>query len=179
MRSRWSNWRRAKAPAIRIICEAVLLSVVYGIAHDMVTAHVWVEYFTVHHAKVVDSTSPVVMALVWGVLATWWVGAFAGILLWAFAAAGSLTPLPIERLRQIMLRGMGGLYVTAMLVLGLSYIGLGWIGQGHDIPDLEVRRRALAVGITHMYSYGAGALLILAMGFRTLQLRIRATKGSG
>jgi putative copper export protein len=78
-----------------------------------------------------------------------------------------------------MLRGLGGLYISAMLVLGLSYIGLGWIGQGHDIPDLEVRRRALAVGITHMYSYSAGALLILAMGVRALQLRYRAAKGSG
>jgi hypothetical protein len=166
------------ATAARLILEAILLSIVYGIAHDMVTAHVWVEYFTVHHAKVVESTSPVVMALVWGVLATWWVGALAGIWLWAFATAGSLPRLPIDRLRQVMLRGMGGLYVAAMLVLGLSYIGLGWIGQGHDIPDLEVRRRALAVGITHMYSYGAGALLILAMGFRALQLRYRAAKVS-
>ncbi|MCC7435450.1 MAG: hypothetical protein IT363_12255 [Methanoregulaceae archaeon] len=167
------------AAAARVILEAILLSVVYGIAHDMVTAHVWVEYFTVHHARVVASTDPVVMALVWGVLATWWVGVFAGILLWAFAVAGSLPSLPIERLRQIMLRGLSGLYISAMLVLGLSYIGLGWIGQGHDIPDLEVRRRALAVGITHMYSYSAGALLILAMGVRALQLRIQAAKGSG
>jgi len=162
------------AKFLRIVIEAILLSILYGIAHDMVTAHVWVEYFTVHHAKVVESTNPVVMALVWGVLATWWMGAFAGGLLWAFSTLGTFPALPLLRLRQIMLRGMGGLYVTAMLVLGLSYIGLGWIGQGHDIPDLEVRRRAMSVGITHMYSYGAGALLILAMGARVLYLRSRA-----
>ena len=30
---------------------------------------IWVDYFTVHHPKVVNSTSPIVMALVWGIIA--------------------------------------------------------------------------------------------------------------
>lgn len=153
-----------------------MLSIAYGIVHDMVTAHVWVEYFTIHHVKVVESESPVVMALVWGVIATWWMGAFAGTILWAFSTLGAMPELPLARLRQIMLRGMGGLLLSAMLVLMVAYLGLGFVGQGHDIEDLETKQRALAVAFTHTYSYSAGTLLVLAMGARALRLRLRLLK---
>lgn len=67
--------------SVRTVLDAVLLSIAYGIAHDLVTAHIWVEYFTVHHAKIIESESPIAMALLWGFLATFWVGLIAGILM--------------------------------------------------------------------------------------------------
>lgn len=49
------------------LVQVVAATCCLGLAIDLVTANVAVEYFTVHHPKVVDSESPWVMALVWGV----------------------------------------------------------------------------------------------------------------
>jgi hypothetical protein len=67
--------------SLRIVAVCTLAAVGYGILHDLVTAHVCVEYFTEWHPQMVSSRNPVVLALVWGVVATWWVGALLGVLL--------------------------------------------------------------------------------------------------
>ena len=59
----------------KIVLLSVLAAVGYGIAHDSVTAHVCVEYFSVAHPPIFGGThSPILLALGWGVIATWWVG---------------------------------------------------------------------------------------------------------
>lgn len=157
----------------RIVLDAVALSIAYGIAHDLVTAHVWVEYFTIHHAHIVDSDSPIVMALIWGVLATFWVGLFAGVLLVVCNRFGRWPRLPVARVRQLMVRGMAGLYVAAMLFLIVFYLFVGAIRPVDAPADWELRRRAMSVGVTHAFSYGVGTLVILGMGVRMLGLRKR------
>jgi hypothetical protein len=67
---------------------ALVAAVFYGVLHDNVTARLCVEYFTVGHPRVIASESPTVLALVWGVLATWWFGTFLGLLLAIAARAG-------------------------------------------------------------------------------------------
>lgn len=158
----------------RIVLDAVALSIAYGIAHDLVTAHVWVEYFTVHHAHIVDSDSPIVMALIWGVLATFWVGLFAGALLVVCNRFGRHPRLSVARVRQLMVRGMAGLYVAAMLFLIAFYIFVGAIRPVDAPADWETRRRAMTVGVTHAFSYGVGTLVIVGMGVRVFVLRRRA-----
>jgi hypothetical protein len=71
--------------SLRIILTCVVAAVLYGIVHDQFTAHICVEYFSVFHPPVFSTTSPTLLALGWGVIATWWMGAFLGVLL-AFAA---------------------------------------------------------------------------------------------
>ncbi len=58
----------------KIVLFSVGCAICYGILHDQVTAHVCVEYFTVGHVSLVSTTDPTVLAFVWGVVATWWVG---------------------------------------------------------------------------------------------------------
>lgn len=58
--------------ALRIVLYSILAAIGYGTCQDLVTAHIFVEYFTVAHPLIFPSDSPVVMALIWGVLATWW-----------------------------------------------------------------------------------------------------------
>jgi hypothetical protein len=70
---------------LKIWFLSIVAAVFYGILHDQVTAHLCVEYFSIAHPMILPLTSPTLLALEWGVLATWWVGAFLGILL-AFAA---------------------------------------------------------------------------------------------
>ncbi|MCC6696106.1 MAG: hypothetical protein IT365_10800 [Candidatus Hydrogenedentes bacterium] len=73
---------------LTVVVSVVAIAIAYGIAHDLATAHLCVEYFTVGHPRIVDSESPVVLALVWGVAATWWIGAFLGVLLAIACRAG-------------------------------------------------------------------------------------------
>lgn len=81
-----------------IIIGVVVAAIAYGIAHDLVTANLCVEYFTVGHPRIVDSESPAVLALVWGVAATWWVGAVLGVLLAIACRAGNA---PKRTLRDV------------------------------------------------------------------------------
>jgi hypothetical protein len=75
--------------ALANILLSIAAAVAYGIAHDQVTARICVEYFTIGHPRVIDSTSPTALAFAWGVLATWWVGLIGGVALAAAARAGT------------------------------------------------------------------------------------------
>ena len=95
--------------SLKILLLCVLSAIVYGIVHDQVTAHICVEYFSVFHPPVFLTHSPTLLGLGWGILATWWVGAFLGLLLMVTARAGSRRKLqaaalvaPIGRLLVIM-----------------------------------------------------------------------------
>ena len=58
---------------VKIVLSTLFSAISYGIIHDMITAHFCVEYFTIGHPKIIESESPVLLALLWGVIATWWV----------------------------------------------------------------------------------------------------------
>src|SRR5262245_56637759 len=75
--------------SVRILLLAIAVSVLYGIIHDQITARICVEYFTIGHPILIDTDSPTVLGLLWGVVATWWVGAILGTALAVAARAGS------------------------------------------------------------------------------------------
>jgi hypothetical protein len=56
---------------IKIVLLSILAAVSYGICHDQVTARICIEYFTIGHAPVFRTTSPTLLALGWGVIASW------------------------------------------------------------------------------------------------------------
>ena len=60
-----------------LILGSTLLACLLGICLDMVTAHVAVEYFSVHHPTIIETDQPWLLALIWGVAAAWWFGAAA------------------------------------------------------------------------------------------------------
>jgi len=113
--------------AMRIIGLCVLAAVVYGIAHDQVTARVCVEYFTIGHPRVFDTESPTLLALGWGIIASWWVGLLLGAPL-AFAAIRGPRP---KRSARSLLRPVAMLLVcmagTALVagVLGFALANSG------------------------------------------------------
>src|SRR5688572_13526384 len=75
--------------AIKIVLFCVFTACCYGIAHDLVTARVCVEYFTVAHDPILNNTqSPILLGIGWGIIATWWVGAILGVLLACSARLG-------------------------------------------------------------------------------------------
>src|SRR6266404_1487167 len=75
--------------SLRIILLCILAAVIYGIAHDQVTARICVEYFTIGHPPVFAGDDPTLLAIGWGTIATWWVGALLGVPLAITARAGS------------------------------------------------------------------------------------------
>ena len=74
--------------AAAIIALCIGASILYGILHDQITARVCVEYFTVGHPPIFGTDSPTLLALGWGVIATWWVGLMLGVPLAIAARAG-------------------------------------------------------------------------------------------
>jgi hypothetical protein len=75
--------------SLLIVLLCVDSAIGYGIAHDQITARVCIEYFTIGHPPVFDTDSPTLLALGWGVIATWWVGLMLGVPLAMAARAGS------------------------------------------------------------------------------------------
>jgi len=73
---------------LKIVLLCVTSAVCDGIVHDQFTARICIEYFTVFHPPVFGTQSPTLLAIGWGVIATWWVGAFLGIALAVAARAG-------------------------------------------------------------------------------------------
>ncbi len=107
---------------IKIVALAVLAAVAYGIAHDMVTAHVCVEYFSVAHPPVIGPSPPFVYALVWGVIATWWVGLPLGVMLAFVACVGRY-----NKLRTVVLLKPLRWFLGVQLVLSMSAGMVGYI----------------------------------------------------
>lgn len=75
---------------LRIVGTTTIAAVLYGVVHDQITARICLEYFTVTHPGLItfaeppeppEPPGPMVIGLMWGVVATWWVGLIAGTLL--------------------------------------------------------------------------------------------------
>jgi hypothetical protein len=141
--------------SLAVVGLCILGAIAFGIAHDLVTAHVSVEYFTVYHPRVIESESPVAMALLWGVIATWWMGAFFGIFLSLAATLGERPLLPLRRVCRALCVGLGIVYFLCMLTLVCSYVAVLTVGL--DTPNRSAE--LIAVGATHGLSYFASAIL--------------------
>jgi hypothetical protein len=66
--------------SFKIVGLCIIVAIAYGISQDLITTRVCVEYFTIGHPPVWGGVAdPTLLALTWGVLATWWVGLFLGV----------------------------------------------------------------------------------------------------
>lgn len=77
--------------AVKVVALCIAAAIVYGVLHDQITVRICLEYFTIGHPPVFPTRSPTLLALGWGVLATWWVGVLLGAPL-AFAATWGPEP---------------------------------------------------------------------------------------
>lgn len=74
---------------LAIIMLAVFGGAVYGILHDQVTVRVCLEYFTIGHPPIFPTHSPTLLAIGWGIAATWWVALPLGFTLAVVSRLGS------------------------------------------------------------------------------------------
>jgi hypothetical protein len=143
---------------LKIIALSILAGVLYGIVHDQVTARICLEYFTVFHPPLLPTHSPTLLALGWGIIATWWMGAFLGTALAIVCRAGSWPKLSARNL----VKPMEALLVTmAICAILAGMCGYLWGSFPEDMrgilaPSLE--RRFLADWWAHTASYASGFL---------------------
>ena len=117
--------------ALAIVMLSILAAVGYGVVHDQVTARICIEYFTIGHPPIFTQpvTSPTVIGVAWGVIATWWVGLGLGIPLAVAARAGKRPPRSVGSLVKpiaLLLLVMG---LLAALAGGVGYVAAsrGWV----------------------------------------------------
>jgi hypothetical protein len=111
--------------SILIVLLSIGSAIVYGIVHDQITVRICVEYFTIGHPPIFDTDSITLLALGWGIIATWWVGLIIGVPL-AMAARFGDRP---QRSASSLVRPMGILLLT----MGAAAVLAGIIG--HFLAD--------------------------------------------
>ena len=111
----------------KIVLLFTLAACVYGVLHDQVTARVCLEYFTVGHPRLIDSESPTVLALFWGVVASWWGGLLVGI---GAACAARLGTRPALSVRELFPSVRVLLAVMAITSLAAGLAGHALASRG-------------------------------------------------
>lgn len=123
-----------------------MLTVTYGVLHDQITARVCVEYFTVAHLPLVDSGSPTVLGLYWGVYASWKFGVVLGIAAALLSQVGSWPRLTLAELCTplgvfVLLLAMAS-FVCGVLAYGLALVG--WLTLGEPMAtEIAISRHSV------------------------------------
>lgn len=167
---------------MRIVLFATMAAIVYGVLHDLVTANLCVEYFTVAHPPVFPTRSPVLLALGWGVIATWWVGLGLGIGLALAARIGSAPKMKPAELRRpiVLLMIATGIAAVVSGAIGAALAAAGFPAVPDPWPTLIPADRLVAFSAdawAHMASYGIGAVGGLVIIVRTLRRRLATERG--
>jgi hypothetical protein len=146
--------------SLKIIAFCIFSACLYGIAHDQITARVCVEYFTIGHPRILDTDSPLLLGIAWGIVATWWVGALLGCAIAIVARAGSRPKLsPSEVARPV---------VILMLVAAVSALLAGLVGyslgkEGHvfllEPIASRVSREKHAAFLANLWAHSASYLV--------------------
>lgn len=172
---------------LRIVLASLALAILYGVVHDQLTVRVSLEYFTIGHPPVFATSSPTLLALGWGVIATWWVGLPLGFVLAAVARNGrTRAPLQLEDLVPRLLMLLAAMAVAATFAGLATYAGADVLGL--QLPEpLATRvpsgghRAFLAAWAAHAASYAVGiggALVLIATVAIQRRRRARGTASS-
>jgi hypothetical protein len=161
---------------IPIMLVFIGAAVAFGVVHDQVTARVCVEYFTIGHERIVATDSPLVLGLIWGVVATWWAGALAGVVVALAAREG---PWPRLTWRHFVRPAAALSVAMAIAALGAGVLGYaltasGRIGIVPSYADAIVpgrQARFMADVFAHATSYGVGLLGAIAIAVQSLAIR--------
>ena len=150
-------------PFIAIVAMAVFAGIVYGVLHDQVTARVCVEYFTIGHPPLIPSESPTLLALAWGVVATWWFSLPLGFALASSARVGDRPRLAASQLVKPVLCLLAAMGAAALLsgITGYLLAARHWLSPSEWVlQNIPSAKQAAFIGDlwAHSASYLAGFL---------------------
>ena len=161
---------------IALIC--VVAAVFYGIVHDQFTARICIEYFTIFHPPIFYTQSPTLLGIGWGILATWWVGAFFAVPIIFAARAGRRRPLPaselipsIASLLVFMALSAVVFGVTGYVLARKGFLATDWLTFS---PDPLLRYRFMADWWAHTASYASAFLGGIVLCVMTYRRRLRS-----
>jgi len=148
-------------PSLRIIGLCMLAAIAYGLVHDQITVRVCVEYFSVTHPHLISTNSPTVLALAWGVVATWWVGLGLGIILSLASRVGRWPTLDARDLLPsvLILLGVMAVFATLAGIAGFQLSSQGKVAIPMEVADAVPRamhHRWMAAWFAHNASYDVG-----------------------
>ena len=156
------------AESLKIIALAMGAAIVYGMAHDQITIRVCPEYFTVAHPHIFNTASLTLIALGWGVVATWWAGLGAGVAFALAARAGAAQKFTWRRLVRPV---MALFVIMAACATAAGFFG-HWMAATGKISSLQAwglmlpaeKQPAFRADVfTHAISYlvgGVGSVVI-------------------
>lgn len=148
---------------LSIVLGTIGLACVLGICVDIVTAHVAVEYFTVHHPRIIASDQPIVLAFVWGIAASWWFGAITGTIA-AAINSGRQHPLSAKRILRWVAVACASIWTIMMLIVFAIMQISSYIPLEKRRETFESDRRLVAVAMAHQYEYAFGGIALLIIG---------------
>jgi len=162
----------------RIVGLCVGTSILYGILHDQVTAHICVEYFTIGHPRIFPTESPTLLAVGWGIIATRWVGIFLGLILATTSRFGAQPKLTAAELRSPI-----AILLTVMAVTSFVAGIVGYGGARASVLTIaeplrsritpEGHDRFLANTFAHLAAYGTAGIGGISLAIRILIVRNR------
>lgn len=168
--------RSLVSTAAKIVWSMTLLAIAFGVLHDLFSAAVCKEYFTVHHPKLIESDHWLAMAFLWGFMATWWVGTLGGIWLAWCTQVGRAAPIPFKRTMRAAVIAAGSVLVLAPLTWFAIYrFGQMVIARNPNDPPAELDVRAFASGVMHMQSYTLAFAAFAVIGVAFVFKRYRKT----
>jgi hypothetical protein len=159
---------------LAIVALSIAAAVVYGIAHDQVTVRICLEYFTIGHPPIFPTASPTLLALGWGVLATWWMGLILGLGLATASRVGVRRRIGARELVQPIGILMAVMALGALLSGGVAAVLASrgmlslWEPLSSEIPP-ESQVGFLTDLAAHSASYlvgGVGGLVLISWAWR-------------
>jgi hypothetical protein len=167
--------------ALRIVLFSLGCAVLYGIVHDQVTARICVEYFTVGHPSLLGLRDPTVLGILWGIIATWWVGLALGLLLALVCRLGTRPTLTVRDVRWPILVVMLGVGLTSLIagLAGYTLARTGALLMPYTlVTRVPVATQAafLADAWAHQNAYNVGLLGGLAVCLWAWRERGRRTR---
>lgn len=142
---------------------SILAAVSYGVVHDQVTVRVYLEYFSLGHEPVFETTDPTLLALGFGTLASWWLGLLLAVPLLLAARVGSRPKLGWRDLLKpiaILLLMIGfTAFIAGLVGFGMGRTGLGSLLEATParVPQ-SMQARYLADAFAHTTAYAVGVL---------------------
>lgn len=159
---------------LKIVLLAIVAAVLYGLVHDQITIRICPEYFTVFHPRIMDTDNLTLIALGWGVVATWWMGAGIGSALGLSARWGTW-----PKQTWAMLLPSVALLLAMMAICAVLGGIAGYHSEGvptfvaEEIP-VSMYRRFMADWGAHIASYASGFFGGVGVCVVTLFRRYRA-----
>lgn len=168
-----AGWKRDQMEALKILVLCVVSAMLYGIVHDQFTARICVEYFTIFHPPIFHTQSPTLLGLGWGIVATWWFGAFLSVPMIFAARAGHRPTLRASQLITSIALLLGFMAVCAILFGSAGYVlarsgvlATDWLTFSSSPAD---RYRFMADWWAHNASYASafiGGIILCVLTYR-------------